>query len=331
MINLKKAGLSALAGSLVAFSASAADVSVSGGVELTYTDTGGNSGNEVTGNSYGANSGITFAASGDVGFGTLSMTRSINDTATGWGSTFQTLDLGDAGVLSFDGSGGALVGYTANDDVLPTAYEESWNGVAGSGIVGVGSTNVIGYRNSFGGVSVSAGYTNADGAAQTGESAVSGPGGHGSIADIYVSSSDLMENVTVGFGHAESSATNVSTTTTDTTSTGGSIVYSAGQFSVGYRLAHVDSGAASTAGQEIVGYSLAFNLNDNFAISYGAQDTKHEAIGATAKTTEEVVGYNAAYTVGAASVRFSHSQSDRDGGVAGADDEHTELSLVLSF
>jgi hypothetical protein len=66
MINLKKAGMTALAGSLVAFSVNAAEMSVSGGVELTYTDSGGNSGNEVTGNSWGSNSGLTFKASGDV-------------------------------------------------------------------------------------------------------------------------------------------------------------------------------------------------------------------------------------------------------------------------
>jgi len=56
MNNLKKIGLSALAGSLVAISANAAELSVSGSVELTYTDTGGTSGNEVTGNSFGAKS-----------------------------------------------------------------------------------------------------------------------------------------------------------------------------------------------------------------------------------------------------------------------------------
>ena len=147
MTNMKKLGLSALAGSLVAFSANAAELSVSGGVELTYTDTGGNTGNEVTGNSYGANSSVTLSGSGDVGFGTVSMTRTLNDTNGGWGSSFQTLDMGDMGVLSFDSTGGALVGITANDDLLPTAYEEAWTGVSGSGVSGVGSTNVIGYRN----------------------------------------------------------------------------------------------------------------------------------------------------------------------------------------
>ena len=187
MKNMKKLGLSALAGSLVAFSANAAELSVSGGVELTYVDTGGNTGNEVTGSSYGANSSVTLSGSGDVGFGTVSMTRALNDTNGGWGSSFQTLDMGDMGVLSFDSTGGALVGIKANDDLMPTAYEEAWTGVSGSGISGVGSTNVIGYRNSFGPLSVSAGYS--QGGTANAESASSGAGAHGSNCLLYTSPS----------------------------------------------------------------------------------------------------------------------------------------------
>ena len=42
--------------------------------------------------------------------------------------------MGDMGTLSFDSTAGALVGITANDDLMPTAYEEVWTGVSGSGI-----------------------------------------------------------------------------------------------------------------------------------------------------------------------------------------------------
>ena len=42
MKNLKKIGLSALAGSLVAFSANAVEMGVSGTAEVTYTTNGGN-------------------------------------------------------------------------------------------------------------------------------------------------------------------------------------------------------------------------------------------------------------------------------------------------
>jgi len=325
---MKKLGLSALAGSLVAFSANAAELSVSGGVELTYVDTGGNTGNEVTGSSYGANSSVTLSGSGDVGFGTVSMTRTLNDTNSGWGSSFQTLDMGDMGILSFDSTAGALVGTTANDDLLPTAYEEAWTGVSGSGVVGVGSTNVIGYRNTFGMFSVSAGYS--QGGTSNAESASSGGASHGSKTDIYVSVSPI-DGLTIGAGHAEDTGADTSATSEDTQSVVAQAVYSTGPVSFGYRGAFQDKGAAGTASRDIEAMSVAFNVNDNFAISYGVQDTTVEAISATAAVTEEVTGISAAYTSGAASVRVNHSKADNDNGVSGVDDETTEVSLVLSF
>jgi len=328
MTNMKKLGLSALAGSLVAFSANAAELSVSGGVELTYVDTGGNKGNEVTGNSYGANSSVTLSGSGDVGFGTVSMTRTLSDTNAGWGSSFQTLDMGDMGVLSFDSTGGALVGIKANDDLLPTAYEEVWTGVSGSGVTGSGSTNVIGYRNSFGMFSISAGYSSLG--TSTAESASSGVGAHGSVTDIYVSVSPI-DGLTVGAGHANNSSANTSTTSANTQEFVAQAVYSMGPVSVGYRVAESNKGAAATASRVVEAMSIAFNVNDNFAISVGSQDTEKEAISTTAAVTEGVTGISAAYTSGAASVRLNHSKSDNDNSVLATDDETTEVSLVLSF
>jgi len=113
---------------------------------------------------------MTFTGSGDVGFGTVTMNRALSD-AGAITTSYQTLDMGDMGTVSFDSTAGQLVGIAANDDLMPTAYEEVWTGVSGSGIAGVGSTNVIGYTNTFAGVSISAGYTNGEGAGQTGESA----------------------------------------------------------------------------------------------------------------------------------------------------------------
>ena len=329
MTNIKKLGLSALAGSLVAFSANAAELSVNGGVELTYVDTGGNQGNEVTGNSYGANSSITMSGSGDVGFGTVSMTRTLNDSNSGWGSSFQTLDMGDMGVLSFDSTAGGLVGITANDDLMPTAYEEASTGVSSKGVSGVGSTNVIGYRNTFGMFSVSAGYSQ-NGTVQA-ESGSTGEDAHGSTEDIYVSMAGLIDGLTIGAGHASNGTVNKSTTSKDTKEAVANVVYSTGPVSVGYRMFESNKGTAGTASRSGDHMAIAFNVNDSFKISYAVQDTEVEAISATAAVTEDVTGISAAYTAGAASVRVNHSKSDNDNGSEGTDDETTEISLVLSF
>ena len=329
MNNLKKIGLSALAGSLVAISANAAELSVSGSVEVTYTDTGGTVGNEVTGNSFGAKSDMTFTGSGDVGFGTVTMNRALSD-AGAITTSYQTLDMGDMGTFSFDSTAGQLVGIAANDDLMPTAYEEVWTGVSGSGIAGVGSTNVIGYTNTFAGVSISAGYTNAEGSGQTGESASSGAGFHGSTRDVYLSMSPI-DGLTIGAGQSVNSSTDTSTTSTDTVESVANIKYTMGPVSAGYRMGESEDGTAGAASHSITAWSLAFNVNDNFAISYGEQENEQEAIGATAAVTEEVTGLSAAYTMGAASVRFNHSESSNDNFVAAVDDETTEISLALSF
>ena len=329
MNNLKKIGLSALAGSLVAISANAAELSVSGSVEVTYTDTGGTVGNEVTGNSFGAKSDMTFTGSGDVGFGTVTMNRALSD-AGAITTSYQTLDMGDMGTFSFDSTAGQLVGIAANDDLMPTAYEEVWTGVSGSGIAGVGSTNVIGYTNTFAGVSISAGYTNGEGATQTGESAASGAGAHGSTRDIYLSMSPI-DGLTIGAGQSVNSSTDTSTTSTDTVESVANIKYTMGPVSAGYRMGESEDGTAGAASHSITAWSLAFNVNDNFAISYGEQENEQNAIGGTAAVAEDVTGLSAAYTMGAASVRFNHSESSNDNFVATVDDETTEISLALSF
>ena len=101
MTNLKKVGLSALAGSLVAFSANAVDMSVSGTAEVTYTTNGGTS--SVTGNPWGSNTSIKFSGSGDVGFGTATIVRTINDgLGSAWLSAYTTLDMGAMGTISHD-------------------------------------------------------------------------------------------------------------------------------------------------------------------------------------------------------------------------------------
>ena len=223
-----------------------------------------------------------------------------------------------------------MVGISANDDLLPTAYEEAWTGVGGGdGISGVGSTNVLGYRNTFSGVSVSAGYTNGEGAAATGESGASGASAHGSTRDVYVSTT--IEGVSVGAGISQNSAAKSGGSGTDTEEWVVQAVYSAGPVSLGYRMAETSGGAAGTATNDITGYSIAFNINENFAISYGTQENSKNAAGGTAAVTEDVTGFSAAYTVGAASVRFHRSEADNSANVSTATDEHTELGVVLAF
>ena len=60
------------------------------GTAVTYTTVGGSTAN--TGNPFGANNSVKFSGSGDVGIGTATITRTINDSNNGeWLSAWMTL------------------------------------------------------------------------------------------------------------------------------------------------------------------------------------------------------------------------------------------------
>ena len=126
MNNLKKVGLTALAGALVSVSANAADLSVTGGASLSFA------GEEKTtkGNGWSMNNGVTFSASVEQDNGwVITATQILNDDDVASNRVFDTrslgIDMGDSGTITFYGTGGSGA-VSAIDDTTPTAGEESW-------------------------------------------------------------------------------------------------------------------------------------------------------------------------------------------------------------
>ena len=135
MNKLKTIGISALAGSLAAFSAQAFEASVSGGAEITISHQGGS---DVTGNPLGARKNITISGSGELdnGWG-ISVFHALGDTHA-YSSSVYSFDMGSIGTVSLDsGSGGH--GAAAIDNIVPTAYEEADYGFA-TGAADIGGT-----------------------------------------------------------------------------------------------------------------------------------------------------------------------------------------------
>ena len=110
MNTFKKVGLTALGTSLIATSAFAADLAVTGGASITFAGTEGNS----TGNGFSMNDEITFSGSGELDNGwTVAVSMQIDDNA-GSGNAGANIDnrsitigMGDMGTLSFVGHGGS--------------------------------------------------------------------------------------------------------------------------------------------------------------------------------------------------------------------------------
>ena len=129
MNNLKKIGLSALAGSLVAVSASASEVTVTGDTIITWKSAEGNEAGAAASNGKGTgvDTDLAVNASGELDNGfTVDFFMGLNtDSTVSNSSSFVTIGMGDLGKLRVNNNTGS--GANAIDDVLPTAWEEVWD------------------------------------------------------------------------------------------------------------------------------------------------------------------------------------------------------------
>ena len=143
MNNLKKIGLTALGTTLIASSAFAADMSVTGGASISFDQTS----DKVGGSSVYMGDSINFNASGEMDNGvTVVVHYEIDGGALDDHSI--TLGFAEMGSLNFAGSGGST-SMSAMDDMMPNAYEEAFDVVAGTPTVinGVSGGNSFKYTS----------------------------------------------------------------------------------------------------------------------------------------------------------------------------------------
>ncbi len=143
MNNLKKIGLTALGTAMVASSANAAALSVSGGTSIFF----GGEDNSNSPNGWSMTDQLDFNASGEMDNGmTLSLYLQLDTSSANWDDRTLKIDTGDMGVLTFSGHGASgPVG--AWDDITPSANEESWGTSIGGTVDG--PTNATAMDNSF--------------------------------------------------------------------------------------------------------------------------------------------------------------------------------------
>ncbi len=329
MNKLTKAGLTALAGSLAAYSANAADFGVSGSVNMTYvSDTG------VSGNPYGLDSRLTFATSGDVnGYGvSYYTTMESHYTGSNQYSGELSVDMGDLGKIALQ-QGVGNGGIDQIDDETPKAYEEVWDGLtATQGLVNTGGTNVFKYTNNIAGVGLNvaarkgsdtgnAEGDNSDNGENTGYSFALTAGGDTLGVDGL--------NIGAGYGHVEQGTVEVSgRQLKDKEYYAAYVKYAIGPVTVGYQRNEVTARAKDVQSEMM---SIAFNVNDNLAISYGELENEHMNAGATADVTEEADGIGISYTMGGMKIGAQSNSADHANGVSNATDDHTEVRLSFSF
>ena len=332
MDNLKKVGLTALAGSLAAISANAAEMTVSGASVLTYTSADPT---EVTGNPYGMKTNLSFTASGEVNGYTVSYMQTSKDKFAGMSSARLSIDMGDMGTLAFDQGSGSGLGTI--DDKTPSAAEEIWDGIdtdgtnGARGLVGAaGASGVFNYINTFEGVTFNGAMRNGSGTKNS-DGASSGAGQSAWDFALTTTGDSLgVAGLAVGAGYGEKEVgEGVGVVDEDKHQTIFAN-YSMGMATVGYQMSDIEAGTSGGTDIRTDAWGVAINVNDNLSISYGERDVEFDKVG-SADVTENGEGIAFAYTMGSIKIAGNMNEVGDNDGTAGSNDEMTEIAVSFAF
>jgi outer membrane protein OmpU len=353
MNNLKKLGVTALAGSLVAVSAQAGEMGVNGAANFTWAQKDGTEGKSI-----GTDKGLTVSGSGELDNGwTFYVGTYLSDTMT-MSTHVTTLTMGSMGTIKAgQGYGGAGAGY---DEEVPQAYEQTSDAYQNSAnLVGAYlDNNALVYDApsiDVGGASISIDLAFSpdatdSGVSNGGQGAHTGVWGMGYGAGMTI---NAMEGLTLGvYGDIRENVQHkaVGTDAVRDAFTGTWYAkYSAGPVSFGYQTSYFDMGltgaaiaanSPATAGTsagffEAEQMSVAFNVNDNLSISYtDTSDTydTQDGAGAIADVSKDTDALQVAYSMGGMSIKaYRMTESNPNYDANAAESEKSEISLGLAF
>ena len=312
MTNIKKIGLTALAGTLAATSAYAGALDVSGSASVTFKSLADT---EHTGNNYSMGQAITFAGSGDLDNG-MAISYSYTMSNAAFSASSLKLDMGDMGSLHF-AEGTSPAGIGAYRDKMPTAGEQVWDDLGGeaNGHATFATNGTIGYNGSFGMMGVSASYNkNATSSTETLD---------GSQFSVVLHAAPTDESmVFYGIGEKAGATKN---TGTDLYVVGGTYVMGAG--TVGIQQTGVDVSAVN-GDMDRLHASASFAVNENLSLSYGMSTVSFDN---ASLVDQEDSGVAVSYTMGSMTLGGSWNQQDNVNGANGTDDTHTEIGLSFAF
>ena len=320
MNKLTKVGLSALAGSLVAFSAHAGSLSASGSASLTSANADTNSTTDE-GNQWTMGDSITMTGSGDMDNGmSISVSFEIDNDDTGGGNVYDshsmTLDTNGLGTITFAGHGGDSA-MSALDDVTPNAYEESWDVVTGADtgtrVNGLSGDNMFTYKSpDVSGATITVGYLPSTNATND-----------VTYTDFAIAySPEMVDGLTVGYGAGETEA--VTGTVIDDTAM--YVKYTYGSLTVGYQENESD-GSASSSDIDFEALGVSYAVTDDFTIAYSTSEAKK----ASDADVQEATGISASYTSGGVTIAGAMNDVDNVAYDATNDTDGYEFNIAFAF
>ncbi len=338
MNNLKKLGLTALAGSLAVTAANATEYSVTGDAVLKYASIDNPKGNEAaSGKGIGVDTDLYFNASGETDNGwTVAFFQAANTDSTWSNSSSQvTIGMGGLGTLKVNNVAGAAG--NGIDDVMPAAYNETWDGLAidnpsffGSSTASGSITYSIPAQEMMGlTINASIDYDPAADVAATTAGGVNATTVNGKAYVVKVKHESGLE---VGAGQEtieNATAASATSTAKDEENVTAYAKFSSGPFSIGMQEAYANAanGAADT---EATFWAVAYTAGD-FSVSYGESTTANHSLNGSTVVERELESLQATYTMGAMTLGAALAETSNAGGTAGRTYEETELSVSFAF
>jgi len=315
MDNLKKIGLTALGTALVASSAHAATMDVTGSTSIFFNGED----NSDMGNGWAMTDSIFFKASGEMDNG-FTVSTSIELDAAGTNGTGAgadrsiAIDFGDMGKLTFSGDGGSgPIG--AWDDVTPSANEEA-HGVAISGTA-TGATSDAADDNIFifdytamEGLALKASYTPSNTTASIKSSS--------EVGALYTGIDGL--SVYAAMGENNDTANNADLSNF-------AVKYAMGAITVGYQNNEVDYGTG-TSDRDFTALGVSYAVSDDLSVSFNQSTVDYEA---STSDDQEATGVSFSYTSGGLTVSATHSTIDNVAGTSTADNTGYEVNFIFAF
>jgi len=321
MNKFKKIGLSALAGSLVATSAFAGEMSVSGGASINVEHTNG--GAADTGKTFSMGNQLTFSGSGELDNGlnvALSFVLDQNDdkaaddqstagnynAGTPFDSHSVTISSDAMGSLKFSGEGGS----SALSAMDGTAAGDIWDSfdITGSikptGIGGGDNSMMYTLPEMVDGVAVNASYT---------------PRGTADSTVAYSVSYTGVENLTLSYALGDGSADN-------TDGEAMKVSYVMGPITGTYTN-YEYSGATAATSDDTTSFAVTYLLpGDEVSITYGSEEIERSG-----SQDVEAWKVSASYTAGGMTVSATTMEIDNMDGTTTSTQDRERWALGLSF
>jgi outer membrane protein OmpU len=311
MNNFKKIGLTALAGSLVATSAFAGELTASGAASISVANVTGSS-DPSTGKNFSMANHVVFAGSGELDNGmTVSTSFELDNGDEAGSGPFDshsvTIASDTLGTLVFSGHGGS----SAQSAMDTTAAGDIWNntlGITGRPAAASASNDSLFYTlpSLMDGVTVTASLS--PGEDTTNE--------HSRTS--YGISFTGVEGLTLNYGTGDSGVKGSKVTSTTVHA-----AYATGPFSVGYSITDDDSANSP----EITGLQLGYTVSDDLSLTYG-----QETVSASNQTLDqEVESIGVSYTTGGMTITANTYESKNGGFSTGAKSERWALGASFAF